>query len=172
MNVKVILNRLTIHDIERAMLSFDDNPYERDGIKDEYTLIHNEKEYPGRELIMRASNEELKAADNPSSYTTVIAKQRLIELGFTKFKNQLKMYKYYFKKVSKQDETRTTVLNTEAVKQFFDVNIPNVNDTANVSIKYLSDNLVSSFSCSITILISEEKKQKANLSIFNIVKFF
>jgi hypothetical protein len=81
MNVKEILNRLTNHDIERAMLSFDDNPYERDGIKDEYTLIHNEKEYPGRELIMRASNEELKTADNPSSYTTVIAKQKLIELG-------------------------------------------------------------------------------------------
>ena len=83
MNVKEILNRLTVHDIERAMLSFEDNPYDRGGIKDKYTLIHNEKEYPGRELIMRASNEELNTADNPSSYTTFLAKQKLIELGFS-----------------------------------------------------------------------------------------
>jgi hypothetical protein len=141
MNVNEILNRLTIHDIERAMLTFDDKPYERDGIKDEYTLIHNEKEYPGRELIMRASNEELKTADNPSSYTTIKAKEKLIKLGFTKFKDQQLMFKYYIKKVSKQDVTRTTVLNTEAVTQFFDVNIPNVQDFATVSIKYLADNI-------------------------------
>ena len=60
MNGKEILNRLTDHDIERAMLSFEDNPYYWEGIKDEYTLICNGKEYPGRELIIRASNEGLK----------------------------------------------------------------------------------------------------------------
>jgi hypothetical protein len=54
MNGKEILNRLTDHDIERAMLSFEDNPYYWEGIKDEYTLICNGKEYPGRELIIRA----------------------------------------------------------------------------------------------------------------------
>jgi hypothetical protein len=59
MTVKEILNSLTVQDIERALLSFDNNPYEREGIKDEYTLIHNDKEYPGRELIMRATNERI-----------------------------------------------------------------------------------------------------------------
>jgi hypothetical protein len=74
MNVKEILNSFTVQDIEQAMLSFMDNPYEREGILDKNTLIHNEKEYPVRELIMRASNEELKIADNRTSYTVDIAK--------------------------------------------------------------------------------------------------
>jgi 5-methylcytosine-specific restriction protein B len=171
MNVKEILNRLTIHDIERAMLSFDDNPYERDGIKDEYTLIHNEKEYPGRELIMRASNEELKTADNPSSYTTVIAKQKLIELGFTKFKDQQKMYKYYFKKVSKQDVKRTAVINSEAEHNFFGIHIPNRDDTAIIGIKYLPDDVFDKAvklikKQDIRIFIDRDRIKEGNILLF------
>ena len=141
MNVKDILDRLTMQDIERAMLSFDDNPYEREDIKDEYTLIHNEKEYPGRELIMRASNEALKIADNPHSYTTDLAKKKLKELGFIKFKEQQKLFKYYIKKVSKQDVEKTTVINNEAEHSFFGINVPNRDDTAIIGIKYLPDDV-------------------------------
>lgn len=171
MNVKEILNRLTVHDIERAMLSFEDNPYDRGGIKDKYTLIHNEKEYPGRELIMRASNEELNTADNPSSYTTFLAKQKLIELGFTKFKDQQKMYKYYFKKVSKQDVEKTTVINKEAEHSFFGINVPNRDDTAIISIKYLPDNIIDKGvklikKQDIRIFIDRERFREGNLLLF------
>jgi hypothetical protein len=153
------------------MLSFDDNPYARDGIKDEYTLIHNEKEYPGRELIMRASNEELKTADNPSSYTTVIAKQKLIELGFTKFKDQQKMYKYYFKKVSKQDVKRTTVINNKAEHNFFGINIPNRDDTAIIGIKYLPDDVFDKDvklikKQDIRIFIDRDRIKEGNILLF------
>ena len=48
MTVNEILNRLTVNDIEMAMLSFETVKYERDGIKDKYILLHNGKEYPSR----------------------------------------------------------------------------------------------------------------------------
>lgn len=60
MNVNKILNLITVEDIERAILSFDKSPYKREVVNDKYTLIHNEKEYPSRELIIRASNKKLK----------------------------------------------------------------------------------------------------------------
>ena len=171
MNVKEILSRLTVQDIERAMLSFDVNPYEREGIKDEYTLIHNEKEYPVRELIMRATNEELKRADNHSSYTTVIAKQKLAELGFRKFKEQEIMYIYYIKKVSKQDVDKTTVINNEAVHNFFGINIPKRDDTATITIKYLPDDVFDKNvkfikKQDIRIFIDRERFKEGNLLLF------
>lgn len=52
------------------------------------------------------------------------------------------MYKYYLKKASKQDKTRTTVINTKAISTFFDVNIENDNDEDFILIKYLLDNSI------------------------------
>jgi 5-methylcytosine-specific restriction protein B len=89
---------------------------------------------------MRATNRELKNSENPDSYTTVVAKNKLMELGFTNFLDSLKMYTYYLKKASKQDVEKTTVINTEAVTQFFGVSLINKDDTDTVSIHYLSDN--------------------------------
>ena len=171
MKVNEILNRLTVQDVERAMLSFMGNPYERKGILDKNILIHNEKEYPVRVLIMRATNEELKIADNQTSYTVDIAKQKLIELGFTKFKDQQKMYKYYIKKVSKQDVEKTTVINNEAEHNFFGINIPERDDTAIIGIKYLPDDdfdkdvkLIKKQD--IRIFIDRERFKEGNLLLF------
>lgn len=141
MTVKEILDRITKEDIERAIASFDTNPYERK-VNDEYTLVHQGKYYPCRELIMRASNRELEKAENKKSYTTVIAKNKLKREGFKTFSNNNKMFKYYLKKASKQDKTRTTVINTEAISSFFDVNIQNDNDEDFIMLKYLSDNSI------------------------------
>ena len=140
MVIKDILNRLTTEDIARAMLSFVNRPYRRKGSVEEYQLIHNHQEYPCRELITRATNEVLKSADNYSSYNSIAAKDKLIDLGFTNFKKITTMYRYYLKKASKQDDTKTTVLNSETQSAFFGIDIPNRDDTATVSIIYLNDN--------------------------------
>lgn len=141
MTVKEILDTIKRESVITAMQTFGDLPYDRQGIKDEYILFYDGIEYPGRELIMRASNYQLKEASNPDSYTTVLAKKKLIELGFTHFKTDKKMYKYYVKKASNQDVTRTTVINSQAADNFFGVTLDNRNDGATVSIKYLSDNV-------------------------------
>ena len=140
MTVNEILNRLTPEDIANAMTSFKTEPYQRKGIKGEYQLVYEQDVFPVRELIMRATNRELKDSENPDSYTTVVAKNKLIELGFTNFLDSLKMYTYYLKKASKQDVEKTTVINIEAVTQFFGVSLINKDDTATVTIHYLSDN--------------------------------
>ena len=54
------------------------------------------------------------------------------------------MYKYYIKKVSKQDVERTTVMNAEAAESFFGVTIPNRDDSTTISLKYLPDNKLDS----------------------------
>jgi 5-methylcytosine-specific restriction protein B len=171
MTVKEILNRITVHDIERATISFKNAPYEREGIKDEYILIHNEHEYPVLELIMRSSNEELKFAENPTLYTAVVAKQKLIDLGFNKFKDQKKLYKYYIKKVSRQDVGRTTVINNEAEHNFFGVYIPGRDDAATISIRYLPDSVLDQNvklikKQDIRIFIDRERYKEGNLLLF------
>ena len=50
------------------------------------------------------------------------------------------MYKYYIKKVSKQDVERTTVMNAEAAESFFGLTIPNRDDSTTISLKYFSSN--------------------------------
>jgi hypothetical protein len=141
MTTAEILNRLTTEDIERAMLSFVNRPYNRKNYKKDNELIHNQKKYPCRELIMRATNEDLKSADNPKSFNSNVAKDKLIDLGFTNFNTSTNMYRYYLKKASKQDKTKTFVLNALTLSDFFNVVIPKSGDAASVSIKYLSDNV-------------------------------
>lgn len=51
-----------------------------------------------------------------------------------------KMFKFYLKKVSRQDVVRTTVINAEAELVFFGIKIPNRDDTATISVRYVSDN--------------------------------
>jgi hypothetical protein len=142
MTVKEVLNKIKIEDVKEAMLSFEKKPYDREGIKDEYTLIYDGNEYPGRELIMRATKRQIKNTSNPKSYTTEVAKDKLIELGFTIFKDQSNMFRYYIKKVSNQDVEKTTVINAEAEAYFFGVSIPNRDDSAVIKIKYLPDNII------------------------------
>lgn len=170
MKVNEILKKITKEDVKNALNTFATYHYEGK-VKDEYTLIHNENEYPGRELIMRASNLELKKADNPNSYTTVLAKQKLIELGFKNFKDQQIMFKYYIKKVSKQDVEKTTVINNEAEYNFFGIHIPIRDDTANISIKYLPDNLIDKDvkiikKQDIRIFIDRERFNEGDLLLF------
>lgn len=141
MTVQEIIENISEEDILLAIKSFENEPYDRP-IKDEYTLEYNGKYYPGRELIMRASKRELKNADNIDSYTTLIAKKKLIEMGFTKFKDQNKMFKYYLKKASNQDITKTTVINSEALTKFFDLKLINRDDEGTISINYLPDNVI------------------------------
>jgi 5-methylcytosine-specific restriction protein B len=171
MTVNEILNRLTVNDIEMAMLSFETVKYERDGIKDKYILLHNGKEYPSRELIMRASNNELKRADNTTSYTTVIAKQKLVELGFSKFKDQEIMYRYYIKKVSKQDVEKTTVINSEAEHNFFGINLTERDDTVIIKVRYSPDGFIDKAvklikKQDIRIFIDRERIREGNLLLF------
>lgn len=52
------------------------------------------------------------------------------------------MSKYYLKKASRQDVGRTTVINTEAVASFFKVSVPNRDDSATISLRYLPDNII------------------------------
>jgi len=108
MKVKDILNKITKEDIERAIKSFETDLYSR-SVSDKNTLIFNKKKYPVRELIMRASKNELKNAENASSYTVNIAKKRLIDLGFNEFNNEFEEISksfdnmYFYKIVKKQD---------------------------------------------------------------------
>lgn len=52
------------------------------------------------------------------------------------------MFKYYLKKVSNQDVKKTTVVNTDAEVAFFGISIPNKDDSATITIKYLPDNVI------------------------------
>jgi 5-methylcytosine-specific restriction protein B len=52
------------------------------------------------------------------------------------------MYKYYVKKVSTQDVERTTVINIDAARYFFNVEIPNRDDYDVIKIKYLPDQTI------------------------------
>ena len=106
MTVSETLDKLTSEDIIKAVISFKEFPYDRKGLKNEYQLVYKGNSIPVRELIMRATNRELKNSENPDSYTTVVAKNKLIELGFTNFLDSLKMYKYYFKKECQVRNTR------------------------------------------------------------------
>ena len=54
-----------------------------------------------------------------------------------KFKIRHKLKKYYLKRVSGQDATRTTVVNSKAARDFFGINLRKRNDKAIVDIKYL-----------------------------------
>ena len=51
------------------------------------------------------------------------------------------MYKYYLKKVSHQDDNRTTVINNDAENNFFGVSLPNRDDKAKITVNYISDGL-------------------------------
>jgi 5-methylcytosine-specific restriction enzyme B len=52
------------------------------------------------------------------------------------------MYKYYIKKVSKQDVERTTVINNEAQLSFFGVDFVNRDDSEEITIIYLPNNVI------------------------------
>jgi 5-methylcytosine-specific restriction protein B len=142
MKVSEILNRLSSSDINNAILAFENISETRKGIDSKYTMVHGDKEFPARDLVMRATNYKLKHADNPTSFTSIIAKQKLIELGFTKFKNENMSFRYYLKKVSKQDVGKTTVVNEDAITSFFDIWLPSRNDSKLISLKYLPDNKI------------------------------
>ncbi len=142
MKVKEILDRISSADVRNAFKSFESLSRTRKEGDSKYILIFENKEYPVREIIMRASNFALKQADNSNSFTSNSAKQKLIELGFTKFKNESKSFKYYIKKVSKQDVGKTTVVNQDAISSFFCINLTKRNDSKTISLKYLSDDKV------------------------------
>lgn len=52
------------------------------------------------------------------------------------------MLKYYLKKASNQDITKTTVINAEALTKFFGLNLINRDDEGTITINYLPDNKV------------------------------
>jgi 5-methylcytosine-specific restriction protein B len=81
------------------------------------------------------------------------------------------MYKYYIKKVSKQDVEKTTVINNEAEHNFFGINIPKRDDTASISLKYLPDNVIDTDvklikKQDIRIFIDRERFKEGNLLLF------
>jgi 5-methylcytosine-specific restriction protein B len=175
MTVSEIFDQINVSDINRAIDSFQKNPYLRKGVKDEYILQYNGKEYPGRELIMRAANNQFNVASNPKSFTTVIAKKKLIQLGFKTFKTGNKMFKYYLKKVSKQDDERTTVINSEAAKSFFSLSFHQRNDSATITLKYLPDNTIDRNikifkKQDIRIFIDRERFKKGDILLFENTK--
>ena len=81
------------------------------------------------------------------------------------------MYKYYIKKVSRQDVEKTTVINSEAEYNFFSINIPERDDSATIIIKYLPDNVLDknvrlTKKQDIRIYIDRERFKEGNLLIF------
>jgi 5-methylcytosine-specific restriction protein B len=52
------------------------------------------------------------------------------------------MYRYYIKKATKQDVERTTLINAEAIREFFNISISNRDDYEIISVKYLPDNVI------------------------------
>ncbi len=87
------------------------------------------------------------------------------------FELNRKMYKYYFKKVSKQDVEKTTVINNEAEYSFFGITIPNRNDSAIITIKYLPDNLIDKNvklikKQDIRIFIDRDRIKEGNILLF------
>ena len=162
MTVKEILNKITKQDVYRAIDSFNINPYGREIELNQYTLLINGNPYPARELIMRASNRELENAENKSSFTSIVAKSRLIELGFTEYSEDNLMFKFYLKKTSNQDKIRTAVLNKEAIKSFFGVKLQN--EEATVSVRYLPSNLIDK---EVKILMHQDPRIFIERTIFN-----
>lgn len=83
MKVTDILKKIKKEDIERAINSFVTNPYNRKGKL--LSLIYDNNFYPVRELVMRASENELKNRETQGSYTVNDAKKTLIKLGYNDF---------------------------------------------------------------------------------------
>jgi hypothetical protein len=54
--------------------------------------------------------------------------------------NNIKMYKFYLKKVSKQDKEKTTVLNQESLPSFFDIQLDHRDDEESINLFYLPEN--------------------------------
>lgn len=81
------------------------------------------------------------------------------------------MYKYYLKKASKQDVERTTVINSDAARDFFNVLIPNRDDYEVITIKYLPDqnidqNVKIQKKQDIRIFIDRSRVEEGNILLF------
>ena len=142
MTVSEILRTITAYDVLKAINNYVHNVTSRKGRPNDRFVSYENKDYPAKELLKQAMP-SLKNTSNFSnnSYTSDMAQKRLEELGFNVVikKNTKAMYKYYIKKVSNQDVEKTTVINAEAEHSFFGINIPERDDSATISIMYLSD---------------------------------
>lgn len=130
-DIKTIVKNISRENILEAINSFDTKPYNR---KLQEYLTHNDKKYPIRELVLRASGDSLR--EFSSSFSTNQAKAVLKNLGFNTIITE-NTYRFYIKKVSKQDKTRTTVVNNDAVFEFFKCDSLEDGEETNVNIKYL-----------------------------------
>jgi hypothetical protein len=86
------------------------------------------------------------------------------------FNNNIKMYKYYLKKVSKQDKEKTTVLNQESLPSFFDIQLDNRDDEETINLFYLpentNDNIVIRRKQDTRIFIDREKFNIDDILLF------
>lgn len=145
MTVTEILRTTSADDVLNAINNYVHNVTSGKGRPNDRFVSYGNKDYPAKELLKQATP-NLKNTSNYSnnSYTSDVAQKRLEELGFKVVvkKNTKVMYKYYLKKVSNQDVEKTTVINAEAEHSFFGVSIPERDDSASISIMYLSDGVL------------------------------
>ena len=147
MTVQEIINTITHEDIKRAIDSFNFDVLSKRGPKTTEFVSHDDKIYPVKELLLQAKPEILTASNySPSSYTTNMAKARLLSLKFniisTKTQqSKLPMTSYYIKRVLNQDVERTFSISNESATDFFMLELDNGEEQF-VSIYYKNENQI------------------------------
>jgi len=140
--LKELLQQITRDLILEAMRKIDslEVPKNRRSLFYNVRNPENDKVYPPPYLIECAFEIGFKNK-LPNDFFSKIGRdsahfKRLEELGF---KIVPKMYKNYIKKASKQDVTKTTVINNDAVKDFFGISVPNKDNEVTIKLKYHGD---------------------------------
>ena len=100
-----------------------------------YDLYFNENFYPPK-LVVSIANKYANGNELPADSFITDECLRLLEK--LNFMIQEKEVPTYIKRITKQDETRTTVISNESVTKFFNINLSKRDDSAFVSLFYIN----------------------------------
>jgi hypothetical protein len=143
--IREYLEKIHSNNILNAFILLDNDKERADGLIRKYVINYNYNNYSPPEVI-RLAYKDATGNNLPENIFINIGENSehfkfIRNLGFEIILKQI-MYKYYLKKASNQDITRTTVINTESVKSFFGLNLTNRDEEETIKIKYLNTNLI------------------------------
>lgn len=158
--INSFLEKISIENILNAFQKLDEDGSSSNSKIRQYVIRHEGKTYPPPETL-RVAYEYATGDKLPMTFFENIGEDSeqfkfVRELGFILDKIDQK-FKYYLKKVSNQDVTKTTVINSESLTNFFGLNLTDRDDEGIISIKYLSDGTIND-----NVII----KKKQDLRIF------
>lgn len=158
--INSFLEKISTENILNAFQKLDEDGSSSKSKIRQYVIRHEGKTYPPPETL-RVAYEYATGDKLPMTFFENIGEDSeqfkfVRELGFILDKVDQK-FKYYLKKVSNQDVTKTTVINSESLTSFFGLNLTDRDDEGIISIKYLSDGTIND-----NVII----KKKQDLRIF------